>query len=98
MAAQLPPIGPILLQPPEADEITDGVYIIGWRLRKNLKDQLKDANNLALTPAVEVASVSNIVPLVEGAKLPVLVKPIIDGIQPAGQYVSDALLQLYALP
>lgn len=84
----LPPLEPSFPQPPDVDNITNGIYIIGWRLHKNLKETLSGSEPFALSPAVEVASVSE-VPSTEGASAPVTVKPIIDGIQPAGQYVSS---------
>jgi hypothetical protein len=96
MATQLPPLEPRFIQPPESEEITDGVYIIGWRLVKDLKDpdSLEKLMDLNLTPAVEVASYPEIIIQQEGVKSPVFVKPVITGIQPDGQYVSiDDMLE-----
>ena len=95
MATQLTPLEPRFTLPPGSDEITDGVYIIGWRLVRDPKDpdsklELDKLLNLNLTPAVEVASYPEIIPESEGTKVPVLVKPIITGVQPDGQYVGIA--------
>ena len=86
MASILPPLDPRIITPPGADEITDGVYIIGWHLGKNLEDTIK-LPNTSLTPAVEIASVNSLSSLSGEGKFPVLVENIIDGVQPEGQYV-----------
>jgi hypothetical protein len=85
----LPPLEPGF--PLGLDKITDGIYIIGWSLVGDLKDpetQLEKLMHMNLTPAVEVASYPEIIIQQEGVKTPVLLKSVITGIQPDGQYVS----------
>ena len=100
MASQFPPLEPRFILPPESDEITDGIYIIGWRLVRDPNDpdsriELGEQMNLSLSPGFEVASYPEIFPEGEGARAPVLVKPLITtlsiDIQPGGLFVSIAI-------